>query len=130
MAFLLDLINQLVRAVSFSVDSAAATVTGDYKDCDNILDQTYATFLTGEASGSPTSFTATFTLMESVDSSGTGATAVAGVSQVITADKTERTVRFERTKRYVAGKCVLAFVGGTSPKQDISAIIFGQKRSL
>lgn len=111
--------------------NAAATLTGDYVDCGDLRGQINALCTTGVASGTPDSFTATFSLMEADSSGGSGAQAipVQDAAVVLSADKDMSFLRGRRTKRYVAVKCVLAFVNGSTPKQDVFGHVLGQKYS-
>lgn len=130
---MLDFVNALTRLVSLAKgQNAAATLTGDYKSIDGLDGEVFGEVMTGIAAGSPTSFTATFTLLEADDSSGTNSQAIANQSSavVLTADKTAGTIRAIATKPYVAVKCVLAFSGGTSPKQDCFGLVTGAKQRV
>lgn len=133
MSFLTDLLNSFSLLLSLiKGQNAAATLTGDYVDCDAIDGPVFALCGTGTATGSPTTQSSTFTLLEADDSSGTGSQAISVQSTLaaITADKGKGTIRGIRTKRYVAVKCVLAFSGGTSPKQDVFGFVTGEKERL
>ncbi len=128
-----DLLNSFALLLSLAKgQNVAATLTGDYVDCDSIDGPVYADCFTGNAAGTPDSFTATFTLMEADSSGGSGAQAIDKQSTLaaLTADKSKGCIRGIRTKRYVAVKCVLAFVGGSTPKQDVFGSIRGEKKRL
>lgn len=107
--------------------NAAATLTGTYKDCQTIDGPVYANVGVGEVAGAPDSQSAVFTLMEADDASGTNAQAIAVQSTAVTltADKGRGRLRGIRTKPFVAVKCVLSFVNGTSPKQDVFGDLTG-----
>lgn len=108
--------------------NVAATLTGDYIDCDKLQGPVVCPVMTGVAAGTPDSFTATFTLLEADSSGGSGSQAIPIQSDavVLTADKGLGYLTGRRTKRYVAVKCVLAFVNGTTPKQDVFGLVQGQ----
>ena len=127
---MLDIVNALARLVSLAKpQNAAATLTGDYKSIDEFDGEVFGECLVGAATGAPDSFTATFSLLEADDSSGTNSQAIAVQSSavVLTSDKSAGCLRGLATKPYVAVKCVLAFVNGTSPKQDCFGVVTGAK---
>lgn len=126
-----DPVTNMVGDVSLAKgQNAAATLTGDYIDCANMLGNTVlAQVMTGVATGSPDSQSATFTLMQADTSGGSGAEAmpIQTTLDPITVDKGFGFIRGQRSKRYVAVKCVLALTNGSSPKQDVFGTIFGEK---
>lgn len=133
MSFLTDILNSFSLLLSLiKGQNTAATLTGDYVDCDAIDGPVYALCGTGTAAGTPDTQSATFTLMEADSSGGSGAQAIANQTTLaaITADKGKGTIRGIRTKRYVAVKCVLAFTGGSTPKQDVFGFVTGEKERL
>ncbi len=109
--------------------NAAATLTGDYVDCAQLQGPISALCITGSATGTPDSFSATYTLLEADTSGGSGSQAIPIQDDAVvhTANKSCTYLRGRRTKRYVAVKCVLTFVNGSSPKQDIFAAVTGLK---
>lgn len=114
---------------SINQNSAAATITGAYVDMDKTIGPIAALCSVGAASGAPDSFSATYTLLEADDSGGTGSQAipVQDAALVLSSDKASDWLRGRRTKRYVAVKCVLAFVNGTTPKNDVAAVVVGPR---
>lgn len=128
-----DLLNSFVLLLSLiKGQNVAATLTGDYVDCEGIDGPVFADVGTGTATGTPDTQSSTFTLMEADSSGGSGAQAIANQSSavVITTDKGKGCIRGVRTKRYVAVKNVLAFTGGSTPKQDSFGTIRGEKKRL
>lgn len=128
-----DLKNKFELLLSLAKgQNVAATLTGDYVDAESIKGPVYADCFTGVAAGTPDSFTATFSLLEADSSGGSGSQAVANQTTLaaITTDKGKGCIRGVLTKRYVAVKCVLAFVNGSTPKQDVFGSIRGLKERL
>ncbi len=125
-----DLVHALENKVSVASEQVAAgTITGTYVDMDAVQGPVTALCNVGTASGTPDSFSATFTLLEADTSGGTGSQAipVQDDALVLSADKATGLLSGRRTKRYVAVKCVLAITGGTTPKQSAFANVLGQK---
>ena len=85
----------------------------------------------GTASGSPTAQSINFELYEADDNSGTNAQKVSVQTEVtLTANKSVGIGRAQTTKPYV--KVIVndsdsGFTGGSSPSQDVTAIILAQK---
>jgi hypothetical protein len=80
----------------------------------------------GVSEGTPTSFTHDAKLQESDASDGTGMTDVAGaaVTQIVAVSTNQKkNVNLRGVKRYIRVREVIAFVGGTSPKLNASAIV-------
>lgn len=125
-----DFLNGLTWLLSLiKGQNTGATLTGDYKSIEGVNGPITALVGCGTNTGSPDSFSATFTLLEADDSSGTNSQAIAVQSDavVLTANKTIGEIRATATKPYVAVKCVLAFVNGSTPKQDVFGAVVGAK---
>lgn len=128
----MDVLNGCVVTRSLAESqNVAATLTGTYRDITNIDGLISAIVAVGESAGTPDSFTATFSLMEADDSSGNGSQAVPEqTGNVLSTAQDSGVIHGRATKPYVAVKCVLAFVGGSTPKQDAYGIIIGDKKKL
>ena len=123
-----DLINRLARSLSLLKNSAAATVAGTYKDIGTAqhVEGTYVEVAVDDVTGSPTSFTAEFRVYEADDSGGTNAQEITDATTRVTLSAAGISqLRVERTKPWLKVDCVLAFVGGTSPKASVAGILTG-----
>lgn len=127
---LYDLENNSLNKVSYAEGAeAAATLTGTGVDVSSVEGPVALNFGVGDIEGSPTSFTATCTVEESDDDS-----TYTALSQrnalVLDATDTAGFVHVQPSKKYVRSKIVLAFVGGSSPKATLFAVVNGQKRQV
>lgn len=129
---MLDVLNglQVTRSLAES-QNVAATLTGTYVDATNIDGEVSAIVAVGESAGTPDSFSAIFTLMEADDASATNAQAVAvQTGKTLTVAQSCGVIHGVTTKPFVAVKCVLAFVNGSTPKQDAYGIVVGDKKKF
>lgn len=112
-----------------TVLSGTSARSGSWVDCDLMEGQVYAEAALGAVAGAPTSFTATVTMNEADDSSGTNVQAVAqSTSVVLTAGSTRGMANGQRTKRYVQAVVTVAFTGGTTPTIPFSSEVLGVLR--
>lgn len=89
----------------------------------------YGEFLTGTATGSPTSFTVTCKLQQADDSSGTNAEdmPIQSSNLVLSASGANGFVRGTRSRRFVRGVMTPAFVSGTSPTAPVASTVHAEK---
>ena len=131
-----DLVSNLLRVVSIQPGTsydASGNVNGDWVDAGNVQGPVQFICALGTASGSPTAQSINFELYEADDNSGTNSQKVPVQTEVtLTANKAVGIGRAQTTKPYV--KVVVnnsdsSFTGGTSPSQDVVAIVVAQKAS-
>lgn len=111
--------------------SGVTAANGGWIDCNALQGPVYGEFSCGDATGSPTSYTATCKLQEADTSGGSGSQDIPVQSDalVMTANGSNGYVIGRRTKRYVRAVATPAFVGGSSPTLPVAATVHGQKFS-
>lgn len=99
---------------------------------------------TGAVTGTPDSFTATFTARQSANADGSSSAALTDVYEnestqdwddSVVLNAANSNAMFEITPdlnsgKYVGVRCVVAFVNGTSPKVEVGAFAIGEKRTF
>lgn len=108
--------------------AGTTAASGSSVDCDNMIGSVHGLFSCGDATGSPSSFTATCKLQESDTGSGSWTDIATQTSLVLSEDGSAGIVRGTRTKRYVRAVMTPAFVSGSTPKLPATAQICGQKQ--
>lgn len=109
------------------VSSAAATVNGGSIDRQGFMSAILSA-ITGVATGTPSTQTVTVKIQDSADGS-TGwadyTPDVGSASFTITADGTfnDVNVNLRKAKRYIRAVIVVAFTGGSSPDQLVTALV-------
>lgn len=124
-----DLKNPFLKGVSISPqESAAATVSGDWVDVSDVIGPVAADYVTGSASGSPTGQSHVVKIREADDDSGTNAQDISGATATVDADGTVTTIQAKnRSKPFVQLQAVITFTGGSTPKNVVSGVVYGQK---
>lgn len=124
-----DLVNNLLAGQSIApAASAAATVNGSGIDMTNSEGPATIEVNVGAATGSPSSFSVTATMQESVDNSNWTNTTTQ-TTLVMTAAGVGY-LRGNREAKYVRSSVVIAFVGGTSPTLVVGSNVMAQKRNF
>lgn len=128
-----DLKSNLLNDVSIEPETELSGTTaknGDKFDTQQGSGPVHGHFLCGEATGGPTSYTATCKMQESADGSTSWGDIATQTTLVLSADKTSGFIRAIHTKRYVRCVATPAFVGGTTPKLPIGATVMIQDRTI
>jgi len=130
---LMDMKSNALYAQSIKPETELAGTTaaeGGSVDCDNMIGSVHGLFSCGDATGTPTSFTATCKLQESTTGSGSWTDIATQTTLVLDADGEAGIIRGVRTKRYVRAVMTPAFVDGSTPKLPATAQICGQKQTV
>lgn len=104
-------------------------VHGDSVEFKDHIGPVAGVLVLGTATGTPDSFSVACKLQESTTGSGDW-TDITGASVTLTADKAVTVLQGTRTKQYVRAIATPAFVGGSTPKQHVSCVMFEQKAQV
>lgn len=109
--------------------SGTTPAAGTWVDMGECLGPVYAEFIAGDATGTPTSFTATCKLRQADTSGGSGAedVPIQDSALVLSANGQSGFVKGQRSKRYVQAHSTPAFSGGSSPTLPVAATVHGTK---
>ena len=127
-------VSPLVSIAPESIYTPGGDVNGDWKDCSPLEGPVQALCAVGAVNLGATAQSVSFELEEADDVSGTNSQIVAVQTKaVLTADDTAAFLTGQTTKpfcRVIVQDTDSSLTGGTTPTQDVCAIIIGQKKSF